>query len=694
MRAFYRGIVNNPKKIMALFLIVTVICFFLTDDVGVNYDLSKYLPEGTASTISLEVMEEEFSGGIPNARVMVPDVTIPEALALKEEIADCEGVLSVTWLDDVVDIVQPIETLDADTVETYYQDSAALFSVTLDEEHLVAAVNAIREVIGEDGAMTGDGVSTALSTSSTESEVAMITVVGVAFALFILMLTTTSWLEPVVVLLGMLVAVVINMGTNLMFGEVSFASNAAGPVLQMAVSLDYSVFLIHRYEECRLEQPDRKEAMVEALCRSTTSILSSGLTTVLGFVALVFMEFQLGPDLGLVLAKGVAISLVTVFLFMPVFILATGKWLDKLRHRSLMPDFHGFGRAVTRIMIPMVVVFLVVMAPSFLAANANSYYYGSSHIFGEDTEYGQDTAAIEAVFGKSDTYVLLVPTGDLATQRELSDALHDIPEVKSILSYVDTVGQEIPEAYLDEATLSQLVSDDYSRMVLTVEADYEGEATFALVETIRETAQRYYPDSYYLTGEGVVACDLKTSITADLLRVNLLAIVAIFLVLLLTMKSISLPVILVLTIETAIWINQAVPYFTDSTVFYVSNLIISSIQLGATVDYAILLTDRYMGYRREMGKKQALQEAISAVTVSMLTSGIVLAVIGFMMGAVSSHGIIAQLGTLIGRGSLLSLTLVLFVLPGLLYLLDGLIGKTTLHARFAPANAETKEESI
>ncbi|MCD8342424.1 MAG: MMPL family transporter [Clostridiales bacterium] len=691
MRAFYRWVVNNPKKIMAFFLIATVICFFLTDDVGVNYDLSEYLPEGTASTISLEVMGDEFSGGIPNARVMVPDVTIPEALDYKEQIAACEGVLSVTWLDDAVDIVQPIETLDADTVETYYQDGAALFSVTLDEDNLVAAVNAIRAVIGEDGAMTGDAVSTALSTSSTESEVAMITVVGVAFAFLILMLTTTSWLEPLVVLLGLLVAVVINMGTNLIFGEISFASNAAGPVLQMAVSLDYSVFLIHRFEECRLEQPDTKEAMVEALYKSTTSILSSGLTTVLGFLALVFMEFQLGPDLGLVLAKGVAISLITVFLFMPVFILATSKWLDKARHRSFMPDFHGFARVVTRIMIPMVVVFLVVMAPSFLAANANSYYYGSSHIFGEETEYGQDTAAIEAVFGKSDTYVLMVPTGDLATQRALSDALHDIPEVKSILSYVDSVGQEIPEAYLDEDTLAQLVSDNYSRMVLTVEADYEGEDTFALVETIRETAQSYYPDSYYLAGEGVVTCDLKTSITADLLRVNLLAIVAIFLVLLLTMKSISLPVILVLTIETAIWINQAVPYFTDSTVFYVSNLIISSIQLGATVDYAILLTDRYMEYRREMGKKRALQEALSAVTVSMLTSGIVLAVIGFMMGAVSSHGIISQLGTLIGRGSLLSLGLVLFVLPGLLYLLDGLIGKTTIKARFAPAK---KEETI
>ncbi|MCD8143521.1 MAG: MMPL family transporter [Clostridiales bacterium] len=691
MRAFYRGVVNNPKKIMAFFLVATVICFFLTDDVGVNYDLSEYLPEGTASTISLEVMGEEFSGGIPNARVMVPDVTIPEALNYKEQIAACEGVLNVDWLDDAVDIVQPIETLDADTVETYYQDGAALFSVTLDEDNLVAAVNAIRTVIGEDGAMTGDAVSTALSTSSTESEVAMITVVGVAFAFLILMLTTTSWLEPVVVLLGLLVAVVINMGTNLIFGEISFASNAAGPVLQMAVSLDYSVFLIRRFEECRLEQPDTKEAMVEALCKSTTSILSSGLTTVLGFVALVFMEFQLGPDLGLVLAKGVAISLVTVFLFMPVFILATSKWLDKLRHRSFMPDFHGFARVVTRIMLPLVVGFLVVMVPSFLASNANSYYYGSSHIFSEDTEYGRDTAAIEAVFGRSDTYVLMVPTGDLATQRALSDALHDIPEVKSILSYVDTVGQEIPEAYLDEDTLAQLVSDNYSRMVLTVDADYEGEATFALVETIRETAQSYYPDSYYLAGEGVVACDLKTSITADLLRVNLLAIVAIFLVLLLTMKSISLPVILVLTIETAIWINQAVPYFTDSTVFYVSNLIISSIQLGATVDYAILLTDRYMEYRREMGKKRALQEALSAVTVSMLTSGIVLAVIGFMMGAVSSHGIIAQLGTLIGRGSLLSLTLVLFVLPGLLYLLDGLIGKTTIRARFAPAK---KEETI
>ncbi len=688
MKKFYQIIVKNPQKIIICFVLLAVVGVVLSGMVGVNYNMTDYLPEDTASTVSLEVMEEEFEGGIPNARVMVKDVSIPEALDYKEKILSCEGVTDVTWLDDAADILQPIETMDTDTVETYYKDNSALFTVTIEDGKQVEAIDAIRNIIGDNNAMDGDAVSTAIATTGTVSEINIITAVAILFIFIVLIITTTSWIEPVLVMVGLGISVLINNGSNLIFGEISFVTNAAGTILQVAVSLDYSVFLIHRFEECKMEITDSKEAMVDALCKSTSSILSSGLTTVIGFLALVFMRFRIGPDLGLALAKGVAISLITVFTFMPVLILAMQKWLQKSQHRSFLPGFRGFGRAVYRVMIPLVCVFAVLIVPSYLASNANDFYYGSSKIYGDTTQYGQDVAAIEEMYGKSDTYVVMVPRGDLAAEQELSGALNDIPQVKSILSYVDTVGAEIPVEYLDEDIVSQLVSENYSRFVITVEADYEGEETFDLVENIRNTVNTYYPDSYYLAGTGVSTYDLMDTITADTIKVNLIAIGAVFLVLLLTMKSLSLPVILVLAIETAVWINVSVPYFAGSVIFYISYLIISSIQLGATVDYAILFTERYLEFKSRIGKKSAVIETVAVVTPSVLTSGTVLAVVGFLLGYISSHGILSQLGIFIGRGSLLSLFIVLFVLPGLLYLLDGLVQRTTLHLHFYKPSKE------
>lgn len=493
--------------------------------------------------------------------------------------------------------------------------------------------------------------------------------------LVVLILTTNSWLEPIIILVGLGIAIIINSGTNIIFGEISFVTNAAGSVLQLAVSLDYSVFLIHRFEECRKEYSDAKQAMVEALCKSVSSILSGGLTTVIGFIALVLMQFRIGSDLGLALAKGVAISLIMVFVFMPVFILSTYKWLDKTKHRAFMPSFKKFGKFVQHIAVPMVCIFAVVIIPSYLASNSNSYYYGSANIFGEETQLGSDTAKIEEVFGKNDTYVLLVPKGDTATETELSNALHEIPKVTSIISYVDTAGAEIPTEYLDEDTLSMLESENYSRMVISVDVPYEGDETFALIERIRDTANKYYPDKYYLAGNGVSTYDLMDTVTADMVKVNIVAIGAVLVILILTMHSVSLLIILVLSIETAIWLNLSVPYFMDSTIFYIAYLIISSIQLGATVDYAVLMTDRYKENRMIMGKKSAVIQTISNVSVSILTSGSVLTAVGFLLGYISTNQLLAQLGVFIGRGALFSLGIVFFVLPGLLYIFDGLVMK-------------------
>lgn len=673
MQKFYGWVVSHCKAILTLFLLAAGCCLLLRNMVAVNYDMNDYLPESSPSTVSLDVMQEEFDGGIPNARVMIRDVSIPEALEYKAKLEEVDGVTSVTWLDDTVSLSVPLSTLDPDTVENYYKDGTALLTVTIEKESRISTVGAIREIIGDDNAMAGSAVSTAVATTSTVSEIQKMAVIAVLFVLIVLILTTKSWLEPIAILVGLGVAVIINSGTNLIFGEISFVTNAAGSILQLAVSLDYSVFLIHRFEECRGEESNAKEAMVSALCKSTSSILSSGLTTVIGFLALALMQFQIGPDLGLALAKGIAISLITVFVFMPALVLTTYKLLDRTKHRAFMPDFKGFGKVVQRIAIPMVCVFVVVLVPAYLASNSNEFDYGSSNIYGEDTQLGSDTAAIQSVFGEKDTYVLLVPKGDTATETKLSEQLHNLSHVTNIISYVDMAGAEIPMEYLDEDTLAQLVSENYSRMVLSVDVPYEGDETFALVEQIRSVADKYYPGSFYLAGEGVSTYDLMDTVTADMVKVNAVAIIAVFVVLLLSLKSISLPIILVLSIETAIWLNLAIPYFSSSRIFYIAYLIISSIQLGATVDYAILMTDRYRENRQLFDKKNACQQTISDVTVSILTSGSVLTMVGILLGYVSTNQLLAQLGILIGRGTIFSLTIVLFVLPGLLFLFDRLI---------------------
>lgn len=674
MKRFYDKVIKYRKCILVVFLALSVVCALCKPLVSVNYDMNSYLPDDSPSTVALDTMQEEFDGGIPNARVMIYDLSIPEALEYKEKLEAIDGVTAVTWLDDAIDLKEPLETQDTDEVETYYKDNTAVFTLTIDEEKNLSAVDEVRKLIGDDNAMDGSAVSTAVSTTSTVKEISVITIIAVIFVFLVLTFTTTSWLEPVVVLIGLGVAIIINAGSNLLFGEISFVSNAAGSVLQLAVSLDYSVFLLHRFEECRKEA-EPKKAMHMALCKSTFSILSSGLTTVIGFVALTLMRFKIGPDLGLVLAKGVAISLITVFLFMPGLILATYKWLDKTKHRSFMPTFRRTGKIVSKVTLPLLVIVVLLIVPSYLASVNNDYYYGSTHIFGKGTQYGDDTAAIEDVFGKSDTYVLLVKKGDTATETELCNKLKEIPEITSIISYVEAAGAEIPYEYLDESTLELLESEHYSRIVLSVDADQEGEAAFSLVEQIREIAGQYYPDDYQLAGAGVSTYDLMNTVTADMVKVNLISIGAVFLVLLLTLKSITLPIILVLTIETAIWINLSIPYYTGQSLFYIAYLIISSVQLGATVDYAILFTDRYQENSTEGNGKSSIIQTIMDTAASILTSGTALTVVGFLLGIFSTHGLLSQLGSLLGKGTLCSLILVFFVLPGFLYLYERTIGK-------------------
>lgn len=686
MEKFYSKIVNHKKLIISIFSISVIICMICAKLVNVDYNLNNYLPDGAPSSAALDVMDAEYESDIPNARVMVSDVSITDAKDMKEKLLKIDGVESVTWLDDVVDLGTPLEASDTDTVEAYYKDNKALYTVTIDEDKRIEAVNAIRDLIGDENSMTGSAVNTAIATQTTTEEVSKIILFTIPICLGILMLTSTSWFEPVLLLGSIGVAIALNKGTNLIFGTISFVTNAAGGALQLAVSMDYSIFLLHRFAEMRREGYEPKEAMVKALTKSTSSILSSGLTTVIGFAALILMKFKIGPDMGLAMAKAITLSLITVFVLLPVLTLYFYPLIDKTEHKSFMPSFEKFGKVVKKMMVPAVIIFFMLIMPSHKGQNSNSFYYGASKLFGVETQLGSDTEKIEDAFGKTNNLVLMVPKGDLEKEKQLSNRLKNIPEVTSIISYVDSAGPEVPMEYVDSKTLEELISDDYSRMIINLKADYEGEETFSLVNEIREISKEYYGDEYRLAGESVSVYDLMETVTADTVRVNAIAIGAVFVVLLFTMKSISIPFILVMGIETAIWINLSIPYITGGTLFYIGYLIISSVQLGATVDYAILLTSRYMEDRQNYSKKDSIIETMSSVTVSILTSASILAITGGLLGVISTHGIISQLGQLLAIGTVLSSIIVLFVIPGMLYLFDGMIEKTTWKANFYREN--------
>ena len=360
----------------------------------------------------------------------------------------------------------------------------------------------------------------------------------------------------------------------------------------------------------------------------------------IGFLALLFMRFQIGPDLGRALAKGIAISLITVFVFMPGVILLSYRFMDRLSHREFLPSFRRFGKLVSKITLPLACIFCLIMVPAYYFSNQNSYYYGSSHIFSAGTQYGDDTAYIESTFGIKDSYVT---------------------------SLADMIGPGIPRDMIPDSIKSKLCGTHYNRLVLSVGVDYEGDETFALVKSLRGKAQKYYGDDYYLAGQGVSTYDLMDTITADMGKVNLVAIGAVFVVLLLTMRRLKTPIVLVLAIETAIWINLSLPYLQHKPLFYIAYLIISSVQLGATVDYAILFSDRYHECLKTFTPKESIVEALSQTTASILTSSIVMVTVGFLLGFISTHGLLSQLGYLLGKGTICSLISVLFVLPGLLY---------------------------
>lgn len=674
-------IIKHKKAIVIIFSVLALVSVIAQFGVKTNYDMVDYLSDEADSIQSTDVMEEEFDDDVANTRVMIKDVSIQEALAYKEKLEKIDGVSGVMWLDDVMDITTPVEMEDSDTVETYYKNRNALFSFEVADGKEVEATDAVYKLIGPDNAMSGEALNTANSQKSTGDETMNAALILVPMIIIILLLSTTSWLEPFFFLTTIGVSVLINMGTNIFLGEVSFVTGAVAPILQLAVSLDYAIFLLHSFTDYRKTEDTPEQAMKLAMKRSFPAIAASASTTIFGFTALMFMKFGLGADLGLNLLKGILLSFISVMVFLPALTLLLYKWIDKTQHRPFIPSTFNIGKFIMKLRIPVLLIVLIVIVPAFLAQGKTNFLYGTGDN-PDHTRAGQDEQKIEEVFDKYTPMVLLVPKGDLAREEELVQDLDDLDEVKSSISYVGTIGSAIPPEYLNKEETKSFFSKNYSRITLNTTTATEGDEAFALVEKVKQIAENYYGEDYHALGESMTMYDMRDIVEADNTLVNALTVISIAIVLLVTFRSITFPVILLLTIETSVWINLAMPYLSDTPLVYIGYLIISTVQLAATVDYAILFTENYTQLRKEMSAWKAVVKTIDEKTFSIGVSASILSSVGFILSATSSDPIVSSIGLLLGRGALLAFLAVLFLLPALLVVLDRIIEKTTWKPNF------------
>ena len=672
-----RFIIEKRGWLEAVFLVGCIFSAIGMLFVNVNYDLTKYVPSTAQSSIGLDIMEKEF--GYPGtARLMLKNVTLYEAKQYKDKLQAVDGVDRITWCDTSVDIYAGEDFINMDDIKDYYKDGCAVMDITFDEKSdsskTEAAIDAMKAITGDKGCYVGMAVQNKSLIQTTHSEMSKILVVAVIMIFVVLCLATTAWTEPILFLLVMGVAVLLNKGTNVFLGTISFLTDNVAIILQLATSMDYSIFLLDAYMNWRDTGLSEEEAIVKAVEEAINSIFASSLTTVVGFLALVTMKFNIGFDMGLVLAKGIIFSLLTVVFFMPAMILKFSKWNDKTKHRSFFPDFTNLGKGVFHIRYIVLALVLLLTPPAYVMQQMNNFQYGNSAVGGAPgTQVYADDQEITAKFGRSNMLLLIYPNTDPVAEKKLSDELEDLPYVKSVTSMANTLPEGIPEDFLPDSTVSQLHTKDTARMLLYIRTKGESDRSFEYTDAIRDLMKKYYPDNSYVVGETPSTQDIKSTITDDNARVNALTLLGVFLVVAFSFKSLLIPIVVMIPIEVAIFINMAIPYVQGVDMIYMGYIIVSSIQMGATVDYSILLTNNYIAKRATLPKKEACIEAVTRSCSSIFTSGGIITLAGYIVYMISTTAAIGDLGHLIGRGGFLSLVLVLTLLPALLVLTDGLV---------------------
>ncbi|MDR1028857.1 MAG: MMPL family transporter [Clostridiales Family XIII bacterium] len=573
--------------------------------------------------------------------------------------------------------------LDEDIVDSWRNDEGFLYQLTVDGGKTATALEAARESArahnATDVAMSGDAVTSNGARESASKEILYIMLVAVATIILIVSLTSESWFEWVIFLLVLAMAIMMNMGTNLFKGEISFITQICAAVLQLAVSMDYAIVMLHTFRRYQQAYPDDPvKAMAYAVHKGFSVVLSSAAVTFFGFLSLCIMSFLIGADMGIVLAKGIFFSFLSVTFLMPCIILACLKPLKRFEHRNLLPSFDRFGTWCTKLMIPLSIIICLVVVPAFLAHRETGFSYGAAGMIDEESEVGREAKMIDDAFEPSETWVMMVPEGSLAQEKALVRELEALPKVRNVTSYVNVAGEMIPTEMVPESRLSLLISEGSSRVVIQTALDSDGGADYGMVEEVLRIGESHYGDECRLAGALVSEYDLKTTTQADSGRVKLFSLITIALVLMVMFRSLSIPPIVLIPIEIAIWINMAIPYFVGQNPNYIGYLVIDAVQLGASVDYAIIFTREYLDRRRLHPPLKAAKSAIGGSGIMIITSALILTIAGLSIFLVASNNIISEIGMLIGRGAFLSMLMMFTLLPLLFVLCDPIVRRTSM----------------
>lgn len=683
MQKFGRGVVKFrvPILIVSVLLLIPSIFGFLST--RINYDILSYLPSDIETMKGQDIMLDEFGkGGF--SLVMLDGMDDKDVEKVKEKIEKVDHVCDVLWYDTLADVSLPKEVLPDDIYDFFNTDNSTMMAVFFDEatsaDGSLEAVKEIRSIAGEQCFVSGMSSVVEDIKDLTMQEAPMYVVIAVILTSIILALTMDSFLIPLFFMLSVGMAIVYNMGTNFIQGEISFITEALAAVLQLAVTIDYSIFLWHSYKEEKEKHPgDNKEAMAVAIGKTITSVVSSSITTVAGFLALCFMSYELGMDMGIVMAKGVVIGVICCITVLPSMILVFDKALEKTMHKDLVPSLEKPSKFIIKHHAAFIVLFIVVLIPAVYGQINTNVYYNLTDTLPKDLNSVIANTKLDEEYNMATTHMLLVDAD--MEPKEVNSMLDEMGKVDGVsfsMSLDTLIGPSIPREIVPESVTKILKSDKWQLMLVGSEYKVASDEENAQIDELSKILKTYDKDGM-LIGEAAATKDLIDITDHDFKVVNIVSIAAIFIIILIALRSVSLPIILVAVIEFAITVNMGVPCFTNTTIPFIASVVIGTIQLGATVDYAILMTTRYKT-ERNAGKDKH-----EAVTIALTTSmkSIMVSALGFFastfgVGVYSSVDMISQLCTLMSRGAIISMITVICILPSMLMLFDKVIINTTM----------------
>lgn len=683
MQKFGRGVVKLrvPILIVSILLLIPSIFGFLST--RINYDILSYLPSDIETMKGQDIMLDEFGkGGF--SLVMLDGMDDKDVEKVKEKIEKVDHVCDVLWYDTLADVSLPKEVLPDDIYDFFNTDNSTMMAVFFDEatsaDGSLEAVKEIRSIAGEQCFVSGMSSVVEDIKDLTMQEAPMYVVIAVILTSIILALTMDSFLIPLFFMLSVGMAIIYNMGTNFIQGEISFITEALAAVLQLAVTIDYSIFLWHSYKEEKEKHPgDNKEAMAVAIGKTITSVVSSSITTVAGFLALCFMSYELGMDMGIVMAKGVVIGVICCITVLPSMILVFDKALEKTMHKDLVPSLEKPSKFIIKHHAAFIVLFIVVLIPAIYGQINTNVYYNLTDTLPKDLNSVIANTKLDEEYNMATTHMLLVDAD--MQPKEVNSMLDEMGKVDGVsfsMSLDTLIGPSIPREIVPESVTKILKSDKWQLMLVGSEYKVASDEENAQIDELSKILKSYDKDGM-LIGEAAATKDLIDITDHDFKVVNIVSIAAIFIIILVALRSVSLPIILVAVIEFAITVNMGVPCFTNTTIPFIASVVIGTIQLGATVDYAILMTTRYKT-ERNAGKDKH-----EAVTIALTTSmkSIMVSALGFFastfgVGVYSSVDMISQLCTLMSRGAIISMITVICILPSMLMLFDKVIINTTM----------------